>query len=186
MNQIADIDLDRPLVPQLLKLGPANRPGAGFEYQDVGHTCSRPSSRTTRTRARRTTPDRCLFEPLDITTRPTYEGPLIDISKANMEAIKVFGWLRDYDGAPLRILRPYADRARPGEARRALPPNGVYNGRRILDESFVRAATQAQSGDLPGMEYGFLWWITPLATESAYSAIGLHGQLVVVVQPASW
>ena len=30
---------------------------------------------------------------------------------------------------------------------------GVYNGRHILDESFVSEATRAQSGDLPGFDY---------------------------------
>ena len=58
---------------------------------------------------------------------------------------------------------------------------GVYNGRRILDESFVREATRAQSGDLPGLDYGYLWWVTPIGTEPAYSALGLYGQLVVVI-----
>jgi CubicO group peptidase (beta-lactamase class C family) len=59
--------------------------------------------------------------------------------------------------------------------------NGVYNGHRILDESFVSGATQAQSGDLPGRDYGYLWWVTPIGTMPAYSAVGLHGQLVAVV-----
>jgi CubicO group peptidase (beta-lactamase class C family) len=58
---------------------------------------------------------------------------------------------------------------------------GVYNGRRILAESFVREAIRAQSGDLPGFDYGYLWWVTPIGTEPAYSAIGLYGQLVVVI-----
>ena len=29
--------------------------------------------------------------------------------------------------------------------------------------------------------YGFLWWITPLATHDAYSASGRYGQLITVV-----
>jgi CubicO group peptidase (beta-lactamase class C family) len=57
----------------------------------------------------------------------------------------------------------------------------VHNGRRILDESFVSEATRAQSGDLGGFDYGYLWWVTPIATTPAYSAIGLYGQLVVEV-----
>ena len=47
---------------------------------------------------------------------------------------------------------------------------GVYNGRRILAESFVREAIRAQSGDLPAFDYGYLWWVTPIGTEPAYSA----------------
>jgi hypothetical protein len=35
-RQVADIDPDRPTVPQLLKPGPKNPPGAGFQYQDGG------------------------------------------------------------------------------------------------------------------------------------------------------
>lgn len=176
-----DLDLDRPLIPQLLRSGPANRPGADFEYQDGGpHLLSaviaHNTGRTTLDYARQV-----LFEPLDIQTRPAYEGRLIDVSEPDVERITTFGWLRDLDGThcgSFGLKLTARDMVKLGELYRH---NGVYNGHRILDESFVRAATRAQSGDLPGMDYGYLWWVTPLASESAYSAIGLHGQLIVVV-----
>ena len=33
----------------------------------------------------------------------------------------------------------------------------------------------------PTPDYGYLWWVTPIGTTPAYSAIGLYGQLAVVV-----
>jgi CubicO group peptidase (beta-lactamase class C family) len=181
MNQVDDLDLDRPLVPQLLDSGPANRPGAGFEYQDGGpHLLSaviaHNTGRSTLDYARQV-----LFKPLDIETRPAYEGPLILVSEPDVENITTFGWLRDRDGThggSFGLKLTARDMVKLGELYRQY---GVYNGHRILDESFVRAATQAQSGDLPDMDYGYLWWITPLASDYAYSALGLHGQLILVV-----
>jgi CubicO group peptidase (beta-lactamase class C family) len=180
-KQFDDLDFDRPLVPQLLKSGPANRPGIGFEYQDFGpHLLSaviaHNTGRSTLDYARQV-----LFEPLGIQTRPAYEGPLVRVNDSEVERITTFGWLRDRDGThcgSFGLKLAVRDMVKLGELYRQ---DGVYNGHRILDESFVHAATQPQSGDLPGMDYGYLWWITPLATESGYSAIGLHGQLILVV-----
>lgn len=181
MNQVDHLDYNRPLVPQLLKSGPANRPGTGFEYQDGGpHLLSaviaHNTGQSTLDYARQV-----LFEPLGIETQPAYEGPLVKVSEPSVENIETFGWLRDRDGTycgSFGLKLTARDMVKLGELYRQ---NGVYNGHRILDESFVRAATQAQSGDLPNLDYGYLWWITPLATEPAFSAIGLHGQLIAVV-----
>jgi CubicO group peptidase (beta-lactamase class C family) len=78
-RQVDDIDPDRPTVPQLLKPGPENPPGAGFEYQDGSpHLLSAVIEEVTH----QTTLDfarRVLFEPLDIQTRPAYEGSLFHI-----------------------------------------------------------------------------------------------------------
>jgi CubicO group peptidase (beta-lactamase class C family) len=180
-RQVDNIVPDRPTVPQLLKLGPENPPGAGFEYQDGGpHLLSAVIGEVTH----QTTLDyarRVLFEPLDIQTRPAYEGSLFDTDEPKVEKIKTFGWLRDHEGihcGSFGLKLTGRDLVKLGELYRQ---NGVYNGQRILDESFVREATQAQSGDLPGSDYGYLWWVTPVRGEPAYSAMGLYGQLVVVV-----
>ena len=88
-------------------------------------------------------------------------------------------------GEVLKLQEPAKDERVGGHTRTKLDElyrqGGVYNGRRILDESFVSEATRAQSGDLPGFDYGYLWLVTPIGTTPAYSAIGLYGQLVVVV-----
>jgi CubicO group peptidase (beta-lactamase class C family) len=180
-KQTDDIDPHRPVVPQLLKRGPQNPSGAGFEYQDLGpHLLSaviaEVTGQTTLDYARRV-----LFEPLDIQTRPAYQGSLFDVDKPAVEKIKTFGWLRDHEGihcGSFGLKLTGRDLVKLGELYRQ---NGVYNGRHILDESFVSEATRAQSGDLPGFDYGYLWWVTPIGTTPAYSAIGLYGQLVVVV-----
>jgi CubicO group peptidase (beta-lactamase class C family) len=96
-KQVNDIDPDRPAVPQLLKPGPQNPPGAGFEYQDGGpHLLSaviaEVTGQTTLDYARRV-----LFEPLDIQTRPAYQGSLFDINKPEVEVV-VFNGKRLFDG----------------------------------------------------------------------------------------
>lgn len=171
----------RPLVRQLLRKGPERRPGSGFEYQDSGpHLLSavitRVSGQSTLDYARRV-----LFEPLGIQTRPAYEGSLFDVDTAKVQKVRTFAWLRDRDGTysgSFGLKLTARDLVKLGELYRN---NGVYDGHRILDEAFVREATRSQDGDLPGFDYGFLWWVTPLANEEAYSAIGLFGQLVLVV-----
>ena len=180
-KQVDDIDPDRPAVPQLLKPGPQNPPGAGFEYQDGGpHLLSAVIAEVTH----QTTLDyarRVLFEPLDIQTRPAYQGSPFEVNETKVEKIKTFGWLRDHEGihcGSFGLKLTGRDLVKLGELYRQ---GGMYDGRRILDESFVSQATRAQSGDLPGFDYGYLWWVTPIGTTPAYSAIGLYGQLVVVV-----
>jgi CubicO group peptidase (beta-lactamase class C family) len=180
-RQVDNAVPDRPTVPQLLKPGPENPPGVGFEYQDAGpHLLSAVIEEVTH----QTTLDyarRVLFEPLDIQTRPAYQGSLFDINETKVEKIKTFGWLRDHEGihcGSFGLKLTGRDLVKLGELYRQ---GGVYNGRRVLDESFVSEATRAQSGDLPGFDYGYLWWVTPIGTTPAYSAIGLYGQLVVAV-----
>ncbi|HEY6686275.1 MAG TPA: serine hydrolase, partial [Propionibacteriaceae bacterium] len=97
-KQVDDTVPDRPTVPQLLKPGPQNPPGAKFEYQDGGpHLLSaviaEVTGQTTLDYARRV-----LFEPLDIQTRPAYQGSLFDVDEPDVEKIKTFGWLRDHEG----------------------------------------------------------------------------------------
>lgn len=55
--------------------------------------------------------------------------------------------------------------------------SGMWNGRRVLSEKWVRAATTKQTdGDADGA-YGYQWWMGP---GSAYYALGLFTQLSVV------
>jgi CubicO group peptidase (beta-lactamase class C family) len=87
-EQVDDTVPDRPTVSQLLKRGPQNPPGAKFEYQDGGpHLLSaviaEVSGQTTLDYARRV-----LFVPLDIQTRPAYQGSLFDVNDPKVEKIK--------------------------------------------------------------------------------------------------
>src|SRR5262249_53593490 len=60
---------------------------------------------------------------------------------------------------------------------------GQWNGKRLLDESWVRVAT-ATSQDL-NKDYGFLWWVRTNTKETdlpkdSYSAVGLFGNYLSV------
>jgi CubicO group peptidase (beta-lactamase class C family) len=60
---------------------------------------------------------------------------------------------------------------------------GMWQGRRILSADYIREATTNQVPELEGksQSYGYLWWVTPLATHGAYSARGLDGQRITIV-----
>jgi CubicO group peptidase (beta-lactamase class C family) len=61
---------------------------------------------------------------------------------------------------------------------------GTWNGHRILDASFVKAASSAQY-NLRNVYYGYLWWVEDYPyknrTLRIYSARGSGGNLVFVV-----
>ncbi len=180
-NQLGRIDDSRPIVRQLLEQGPQAEPGSGFEYQDGGpHLLSavitEVSGQSTLDYARQV-----LFGPLGIQTRPAYAGLIGDVDSPEVVQVRAFSWLQDPDGTycgSFGLKLTARDLVKLGELYRN---RGVYEGRRILDEAFVAEATRSQAGDLNGFDYGYLWWVTPLATEDAFSAVGYFGQLVVVV-----
>jgi CubicO group peptidase (beta-lactamase class C family) len=63
--------------------------------------------------------------------------------------------------------------------------DGVWDGKRILTEGWVKAST-AQSTHTPdgSYGYGYQWWVMPrkgAGTYDAYSAWGYGGQLLIVV-----
>ncbi len=61
--------------------------------------------------------------------------------------------------------------------------DGVWDGKRILPEGWVRDSTAAKSnpsGEDAGMKYGYQWWVLPGST-TAFAGIGYGGQLLVVV-----
>jgi hypothetical protein len=70
-RQVDDIDPDRSTVPQLLKPGPENPPGAEFEYQDRGPHCFRRLSPKSRIKPRWTMPDGCCSSRLISRRGPT-------------------------------------------------------------------------------------------------------------------
>lgn len=59
---------------------------------------------------------------------------------------------------------------------------GAWEGRQILAPGYVAAATRAHNGGGPpvSLPYGYLWWVTATAPQSAFLASGYGGQLVWV------
>jgi len=64
--------------------------------------------------------------------------------------------------------------------------NGAWDGRQLVPESYVLAATQPQNaGGLPlSMPYGYMWWVRPSdAPRSTFMAAGFGGQFIWVYPP---
>jgi CubicO group peptidase (beta-lactamase class C family) len=124
-----------------------------------------------------------LFDPLGIKSKPAYEGRIADADKPEVVNTNSFRWLRDPDGVhagPYGLALTARDMVKIGEL---WLNGGVWHGRRILDGGYI---TQASTNQVPELEgkirgYGYLWWVTPLATHRAYSAQGMYGQLITVV-----
>jgi CubicO group peptidase (beta-lactamase class C family) len=58
---------------------------------------------------------------------------------------------------------------------------GMWNGRRILSESWVRQSTQPHVRVREGVGYGYSWWINTAREPAIYEAVGRGGQRVAVV-----
>lgn len=124
-----------------------------------------------------------LFDPLDILSRPAYEGQAADADKPTVINTNRFRWLRDPDGihaGPFGLALTASDMVKIGEL---WLDHGEWHGKRLLAADYITDASrnvvpelaQAQSG------YGHLWWDTPLATHDAFSAQGQYGQLITVI-----
>jgi CubicO group peptidase (beta-lactamase class C family) len=60
--------------------------------------------------------------------------------------------------------------------------DGVWNGRRILPDGWVRQATTRHvTGVAPGWDYGFQWWLTRRNGVDVWAGRGFGGQLLFVV-----
>jgi len=70
------------------------------------------------------------------------------------------------------------DLARIGELYRN---GGIWNGRRILSESWVGQSTQPHVRVRDGVGYGYSWWINTAREPAIYEAVGRGGQRVAVV-----
>jgi CubicO group peptidase (beta-lactamase class C family) len=58
---------------------------------------------------------------------------------------------------------------------------GIWKGRRILSESWVRQSTQPHVRVREGVGYGYSWWINTAREPAIYEAVGRGGQRVAVV-----
>lgn len=63
--------------------------------------------------------------------------------------------------------------------------DGVWNGRRILPEGWVRDATSRHvTGVGPGWDYGYQWWLTSRGGRDVWVGRGFGGQLLIVIPSA--
>jgi CubicO group peptidase (beta-lactamase class C family) len=124
-----------------------------------------------------------------------YDNSLIPMLGAVLE--KITGMpLPDYArrqlGAPLEMAEPgyrytlhlrTIDMAKLGQL---FLQEGRWDGRQLLSPAYVAAATRPQNAGGPpvGLQYGYMWWITPTeAPRRTFMASGWAGQLVWVHPP---
>ena len=177
-EQVDRVDPSRPgLVETLLTMPTDLSPGAELSYNDGGPHLLSAVLREQTTMSPLDYARVKLFEPLGIETEPSTEGTLGSGGGSGR-----FAWLTDGDGVPgggygLRLTA--RDLVAIGELYRH---GGEWQGRRLLDSGFVTDAT-TRHADLPVEDYGYgyLWWVTPFAGLEAYSAVGIGGQLILVV-----
>jgi CubicO group peptidase (beta-lactamase class C family) len=56
---------------------------------------------------------------------------------------------------------------------------GVWEGKQIVSQAWVEAATQKHMQTDGALGYGYLWWVYP--SYGAYSALGMNGQTIFVI-----
>ena len=105
-----------------------------------------------------------LFDPLGIDSRP---------------------WITDNRGYPLGCVALYLTSRDMYKIGTMFLQNGMYNGRRVISENWIRKSTEAQiatGGAIPfGNNYGFLWWVDESDGIEYYMAMGYGGQFIKVV-----
>jgi CubicO group peptidase (beta-lactamase class C family) len=96
--------------------------------------------------------------------------------------IRAFYWKRTPTGHPdteggLYLAAP--DLARIGYL---YLKDGVWDGRRILPEGFVRQATTRHAANVaPQWDYGYQWWLTRRADIDVWAGRGFGGQFLIVI-----
>jgi|KBSMisStaDraftv2_1062788.scaffolds.fasta_scaffold48053_2 CubicO group peptidase (beta-lactamase class C family) len=131
----------------------------------------------------------CSMQPhlaLSMLAEATHESPLriFDRLVAGPMQIVHYSWPLDTNG------RPYGGGSVAITARdfmkfgQLMLNGGTWNGRRILDASYVRAASSPQY-HLRNVYYGYLWWVEDYPyknrTVRSFSARGAGAQLVFVI-----
>ena len=154
--------MSKDAVSQILAYGTTNDPGVAFEYSDAGahlvaailrEAIHRPILEYAREK---------LFDPLDIDTRPAWQGwdsgsPGSGFTKPG------FGWATDLSGINIGgfglKLTP-RDMVKIGEL---YVNGGRWQGRQIVSERWVQESTSPkltaeQSQSEGGAQYGYMWW----------------------------
>jgi len=134
-----------------------------------------------------------LFDPLGIVTRPGSEPPADEAHVPEYQQA-TFAWPVDPQAFQTTFtglkLRP-PDMATFGQL---FLQEGQWNGQQVVPAAWVRQATTARAGkafpdiggSAPGSawnptNYGYFWWVEPVAGVTAYYALGFGGQLIEVV-----
>ena len=117
-----------------------------------------------------------LFDPLGISTRGAFSGPLPDFFTPEFTKAG-FGWGTDPDGIQiggfgLRLRAP--DLLKIGELYRQ---GGVWNGRQIVPAEWVQ---ESIAPSIRNDEYGLLWWIIDEPEGAGYAATGFGEQRIAV------
>ena len=118
-----------------------------------------------------------LFDPLGISTREAFSGPLPDFFAPEFNKAG-FGWGTDPDGIQiggfgLRLRAP--DLLKIGELYRQ---GGVWNGQQIVPADWIQ---QSIAPSIHNDEYGLLWWIIEEPEGAGYVASGYGGQRIAVL-----
>ena len=96
--------------------------------------------------------------------------------------ISDFHWKKSPAGVPDTeggVYLSARDLAKIGELYLA---DGVWNGRRVLPEGWVRDATSRHvTGVGPGWDYGYQWWLTSRGGTDIWAGRGFGGQLLLVI-----
>jgi CubicO group peptidase (beta-lactamase class C family) len=127
-----------------------------------------------------------LFDPLGISTRPSFSGALPPYPFASEFVTAGFGWGTDPNGIQLggyglRLSAP--DMVKIGELYRH---NGSWNGQQIVPSDWIRQCTspttyETEFGGPSDDDYGLLWWIISNRKKAGYYALGFGGQRIVVL-----
>jgi CubicO group peptidase (beta-lactamase class C family) len=118
-----------------------------------------------------------LFDPLGVDSEPAYTGFEANYPFSRSFEEAGFGWATD------RMGRFYGDsmirlRARDmASVGQLYLDGGRWNGQQLVPEAWVREATNR----IELARYGRLWWDVDAGIHPAFAAIGLGGQLVLVV-----
>ncbi len=125
-----------------------------------------------------------LFSPLGIADREIYVAPDAEAHKAFTIEKKAKGriWFSDPRGvgtAGYGLCLSADEMARLGLL---CLQNGVWNGKRVLSEAWLRTSTEPKSvaGTVFGsMDYGYLWWIID-GKKRIYAALGNSGNAIYI------
>jgi CubicO group peptidase (beta-lactamase class C family) len=176
---------DGDAVAFILKLGLVSPPGETFAYSNSSaHLVSAVLTQALRQADGsnpRTVLDYAiekLFKPLGIDTRNAYTARFRPDDPTPFENAG-FGWATDAQGINIGAgnlrLRP-ADMLKFGQL---YLDHGKWHGKQLIPEQWVAASVAPSPAS---SQYGLMWWLdTTPSGESAYTAAGFGGQLIVVV-----
>ena len=176
---------DGDAVAFILKLGLVSPPGETFAYSNSSaHLVSAVLRRALR-QADGSNPRSVLdyaieklFKPLGIDTRNAYTARFRPDDPTPFENAG-FGWATDAQGINIGAcnlrLRP-ADMLKFGQL---YLDHGKWHGKQLIPEEWEAASVAPSPASSP---YGLMWWLdTTPSGDSAYTAAGFAGQLIVVV-----